>query len=156
MISKLISISGIFIRFTRPHTILHTTIAPLSIAALVCGGYFKLIEHDFKFFWSMFLIQIAGICANVWIVGVNQITDVEIDRVNKPDLPIAAGELTVSQAWMICMGILSVGVMVLLAANTSDYVFLLKFLFYISGFRIMVNTYYVRITVFTSTYSLEE
>jgi homogentisate phytyltransferase/homogentisate geranylgeranyltransferase len=30
---------------------------------------------------------------NVFIVGVNQIEDVEIDRVNKPYLPLAAGEL---------------------------------------------------------------
>ena len=32
-------------------------------------------------------------CVNVFIVGVNQLTDVEIDRINKPFLPIAAGDL---------------------------------------------------------------
>ena len=36
---------------------------------------------------------IAGTGVNIAIVGVNQITDVEIDRINKPRLPIAAGEL---------------------------------------------------------------
>ena len=35
---------------------------------------------------------------NVFIVGVNQITDVEIDRVNKPELPIAAGDLSPAAA----------------------------------------------------------
>jgi homogentisate phytyltransferase/homogentisate geranylgeranyltransferase len=30
---------------------------------------------------------------NVFIVGINQLEDVEIDRINKPFLPIAAGEL---------------------------------------------------------------
>ena len=32
---------------------------------------------------------------NVFIVGINQLEDVEIDRINKPFLPIAAGDLTV-------------------------------------------------------------
>jgi homogentisate phytyltransferase / homogentisate geranylgeranyltransferase len=39
---------------------------------------------------------------NVFIVGVNQITDVEIDRVNKPFLPIASGELSMGAArWIV-------------------------------------------------------
>ena len=37
---------------------------------------------------------VAGYGVNVFIVGLNQITDVEIDRINKPYLPIAAGDLT--------------------------------------------------------------
>jgi homogentisate phytyltransferase/homogentisate geranylgeranyltransferase len=44
---------------------------------------------------------LAGACVNVFIVGINQITDVEIDRVNKPDLPIAAGDLSRRAAWAI-------------------------------------------------------
>jgi homogentisate phytyltransferase/homogentisate geranylgeranyltransferase len=38
---------------------------------------------------------------NVAIVGLNQITDVEIDRINKPWLPLAAGELDRKGAWWI-------------------------------------------------------
>jgi len=39
---------------------------------------------------------------NVFIVGINQITDVEIDRVNKPFLPIASGELSMGAArWIV-------------------------------------------------------
>ena len=37
-------------------------------------------------------------CVNVYIVGINQLEDVEIDRINKPFLPIAAGELSVPAA----------------------------------------------------------
>ncbi len=43
----------------------------------------------------------AGLSVNVFIVGINQISDVEIDRVNKPFLPIAAGELSRERAWWI-------------------------------------------------------
>jgi homogentisate phytyltransferase/homogentisate geranylgeranyltransferase len=41
---------------------------------------------------------VAGLAVNVAIVGVNQLTDVEIDRVNKPFLPIAAGDLSPAAA----------------------------------------------------------
>ena len=35
---------------------------------------------------------------NVYIVGVNQLEDVEIDRVNKPFLPLASGDMTIPAA----------------------------------------------------------
>ena len=44
---------------------------------------------------------VAALCVNVAIVGVNQLTDVEIDRVNKPQLPIAAGDLSPAAATAI-------------------------------------------------------
>ena len=44
---------------------------------------------------------IAALTVNIAIVGVNQLTDVEIDRVNKPWLPIAAGDLSVRDARII-------------------------------------------------------
>jgi homogentisate phytyltransferase/homogentisate geranylgeranyltransferase len=41
---------------------------------------------------------VAAWCVNVFIVGINQLEDVEIDRVNKPFLPIAAGDLSPNAA----------------------------------------------------------
>lgn len=35
---------------------------------------------------------VALLCGNGFIVGINQIYDVDIDQVNKPYLPIASGE----------------------------------------------------------------
>lgn len=45
------------------------------------------------------LIQalVPALLMNIAIVGLNQLTDVEIDRVNKPYLPLASGELTMQQ-----------------------------------------------------------
>lgn len=37
---------------------------------------------------------LALLCGNGYIVGINQIYDVDIDVVNKPFLPVAAGELS--------------------------------------------------------------
>ena len=41
---------------------------------------------------------LALLLGNLFIVGINQIYDVEIDTVNKPFLPIAAGELSPATA----------------------------------------------------------
>jgi homogentisate phytyltransferase/homogentisate geranylgeranyltransferase len=57
---------------------------------------------------------IACLCGNVYIVGLNQLEDVEIDRINKPHLPIAAGEFSRRQAQLI-VGIL--GILALLLAG---------------------------------------
>ena len=46
----------------------------------------------------------ALLCGNGFIVGINQIYDVEIDKVNKPYLPIAAGELSLPMAWAFLFG----------------------------------------------------
>jgi homogentisate solanesyltransferase len=60
-------------------------------------------------------------------VGINQIYDVDIDVVNKPFLPVAAGELSPVLAWVLCLTLASGGVAIV-AANfgkliTSLYTF---------------------------------
>ncbi|KAB8106059.1 hypothetical protein EE612_040248, partial [Oryza sativa] len=51
----------------------------------------------FKAFYGL----VALICGNGYIVGINQIYDIRIDKVNKPYLPIAAGDLSVQTAWLL-------------------------------------------------------
>jgi homogentisate phytyltransferase/homogentisate geranylgeranyltransferase len=88
-----LGVVGLLWRFSRPHTIIGTTAGILGIyaiaAAELAGG--DLAADVVDLFW----VLVAGLCVNVFIVGVNQLEDVEIDRINKPELPIAAGELTV-------------------------------------------------------------
>ena len=89
------SVLGVLWRFSRPHTLVGTFISAaglylIAVAELPGSGLDNL-------FWVM----VAGAGVNVAIVGVNQITDVEIDRVNKPHLPLAAGELSREGAWRI-------------------------------------------------------
>jgi homogentisate phytyltransferase/homogentisate geranylgeranyltransferase len=82
-------------RFSRPHTLIGTFVS--------ATGLYLIAVHELpgsgldQLFWVM----VAGTGVNLAIVGINQITDVEIDRINKPHLPIAAGELTVEAAWRI-------------------------------------------------------
>ncbi len=83
-------------RFSRPHTVVgtaHTVAGLYAIAAAERGA--RTGAGDLA------CTVLAGLTVNVAIVGVNQITDVEIDRVNKPTLPIAAGDLSLRAAWRI-------------------------------------------------------
>jgi homogentisate phytyltransferase/homogentisate geranylgeranyltransferase len=82
-------------RFGRPHTVIGTLTS-------ITGLYLIAVAQDAApgigdLAWTL----VAGYGVNVFIVGLNQITDVEIDRINKPYLPIAAGDLTIAQAWWI-------------------------------------------------------
>ena len=43
---------------------------------------------------SLILPLVACLCGNIYIVGLNQLEDIEIDRINKPHLPIASGEFS--------------------------------------------------------------
>jgi homogentisate phytyltransferase / homogentisate geranylgeranyltransferase len=86
---------GVLWRFSRPHTLLGTFISAtglylIAVSELPGSG----LDH-------LFWVIVAGAGVNVAIVGVNQITDVEIDRINKPHLPLAAGDLTKEAAWRI-------------------------------------------------------
>ena len=82
-------------RFTRPHTLLGTFISAAGLYAIAVA------ELPGSGLDQLFWVMVAGAGVNVAIVGVNQITDVEIDRINKPQLPIAAGDLSVEAAWRI-------------------------------------------------------
>ena len=42
---------------------------------------------------------VPALLMNICIVGLNQLYDIDIDRVNKPYLPLASGELSEQQVW---------------------------------------------------------
>jgi homogentisate phytyltransferase/homogentisate geranylgeranyltransferase len=79
-------------RFGRPHTLIGTTLSVLALYAIavtdLAGG--DLAAGWFDLLWTL----VAAWSVNVFIVGINQLEDVEIDRVNKPFLPVAAGDLS--------------------------------------------------------------
>ena len=76
-------------RFSRPHTVIGTVV---SIVAL-----WSLAPHRTSV-TDLLAVLVAGLCVNVFIVGINQIHDVEIDRINKPFLPLAAGAMSMRSA----------------------------------------------------------
>jgi homogentisate phytyltransferase/homogentisate geranylgeranyltransferase len=84
--------AGALWRFSRPHTIIGTTVSVIALYAVAAEAGHATGLADLA------PTLVAAWCVNVAIVGLNQIEDVEIDRVNKPDLPLAAGVLSISAA----------------------------------------------------------
>lgn len=80
-----------FIRFSRPHTIIGTSLSVLALYILalahadIGGGN-----------WQILLVTwVSCLGANIFIVGLNQLTDIKIDKINKPYLPLASGAYSV-------------------------------------------------------------
>ena len=75
-----------FWKFARPHTIIGTTLSVLALYIIAMGDGSNFFDESF-FIYSLILLLITWIsclCGNVYIVGLNQLEDVEIDRINKP------------------------------------------------------------------------
>ncbi|NJP05303.1 MAG: homogentisate phytyltransferase [Chloroflexaceae bacterium] len=87
----------LLLRFGRPHTIIATTVQVLTLFVM-SGGLFQLHLASLGL---LLITLLSCLGLNLFIVGLNQITDLEIDRINKPDLPIAAGLLSVADAWRL-------------------------------------------------------
>lgn len=86
--TRLAGALGVLWRFSRPHTLIGTTVG---VAGLYVVAVAELGGSALANLWWVLL---AGWCVNVFIVGINQLEDVELDRINKPELPLAAGELS--------------------------------------------------------------
>ena len=100
--------ANIMYKFSRPHTIKGT------ILASIMGVTRALIENPGTLNFNLIPRAIIGLtallCGNAYIVGINQIYDVKIDEINKPDLPMAAKQLSAPRAWAIVLACLVAGI----------------------------------------------
>jgi homogentisate solanesyltransferase len=88
-------------KFTRPHTIRGTVLASIcgTIRALVdTPGVLTNLQWQARLPRAL-IGMTALLLGNAFIVGINQIYDVSIDRLNKPFLPVASGEMSKRFAW---------------------------------------------------------
>ncbi|MEM1253850.1 MAG: homogentisate phytyltransferase [Cyanobacteria bacterium P01_H01_bin.21] len=83
-------------KFSRPHTIVGTTLSvgALGVMALVLSDLSE--ERLVGLAVAIVAALVPSLCANVYIVGLNQLTDIAIDRINKPHLPLASGAFSVA------------------------------------------------------------
>jgi homogentisate phytyltransferase / homogentisate geranylgeranyltransferase len=84
-------------KFGRPHTILGSFVSVTSIFLLVNAK--QIGEADWFLHWLPAIV-VALLC-NLFITGLNQNTDIEVDMKNKPWLPIPAGLITKKEAFII-------------------------------------------------------
>jgi homogentisate phytyltransferase / homogentisate geranylgeranyltransferase len=94
-------------RFGRPHTILGTSLSIAGLYAMLLAEQpaGPLANH---LPW-LALTWLSAIGANLFIVGLNQVTDEAIDRVNKPQLPIPSGDLSAGAARRIVAAAAALG-----------------------------------------------
>ncbi|MFM6277108.1 MAG: homogentisate phytyltransferase, partial [Dolichospermum sp.] len=88
-----------FWKFSRPHTIMGTSLSVLGLYLITLG----VTSTNFSslHIGQILATWIACISGNIYIVGLNQLEDIDIDKINKPDLPLAAGEFTKGQGQLI-------------------------------------------------------
>lgn len=94
-----------FWKFSRPHTIIGTSLSVLGLSAIALSDKLDLLWDDGLFvsasLATVAIAWIACLCGNIYIVGLNQLEDIEIDQINKPDLPLASGEYSLRQGRFI-------------------------------------------------------
>ena len=97
-------------RFGRPHTLIGTALSVFGIYAIAAHVEGPVPAYDVA------LTLVAALAVNVFITGINQLEDVEIDRINKPRLPLAAGDLSMRSGRTI---VIVAGVLPVLLALTQ-------------------------------------
>ncbi|KAK9101779.1 hypothetical protein Sjap_019033 [Stephania japonica] len=80
-----------FWRFCRPHTIIGTVIGITSVSLLPVATFNDL---SITLLLGVLKVMVPAVLMNIYVVGLNQLYDVEIDKINKPDLPLASGEFS--------------------------------------------------------------
>ncbi len=101
-----------FWKFSRPHTIIGTSLSVLALYLIAIAisnptlsrlpfdyAHGKPTAHSHSITLTASLLPLLGawiacLCGNVYIVGLNQLEDVDIDKINKPHLPLASGEFS--------------------------------------------------------------
>lgn len=90
-------------KFWRPHTVIGTSLSVLGLAVIVAAG----LDLSLRPSWGEWaplagVALLACLLGNLYIVGLNQLEDIAIDRINKPHLPLAAGEFSVGDGrWIV-------------------------------------------------------
>ena len=106
--------------FSRPHTIWGTllSVIALGVLAFVLPPASPLAAgiDPLRCLALVAAALLPALAANVYIVGLNQLTDVAIDRINKPRLPLASGRFSLRQGRSI-VAITAVAALLLAAAQ---------------------------------------
>nr|QDF82055.1 prenyltransferase PT4 [Clematis terniflora] len=84
--------------FTRPYTIYGTIVGIISISLLPVQTWAELSP---SFFFGLLKALIPTVLVNIYMCAINQLTDIEIDKINKPYLPLASGVFSLAEGTAI-------------------------------------------------------
>jgi homogentisate phytyltransferase / homogentisate geranylgeranyltransferase len=117
-------------KFSRPHTIIGTSLSVLTLYLIALDNISLFFSH-----WLVLLITwLACLCGNVYIVGLNQLEDIDIDKINKPHLPLARGEFSPTTGRLI-VGI--TGILAIILALLGSFWLLMTV-----GISLLIGTAY--------------
>ncbi len=108
---------GAVVRLSRPFTLLAPAVGMVA-AGLASLGHRGAIALDGSTITSL---AVGALCAGVLNIAsnaVNQIFDLEVDRINKPERPLPAGDMTVREAGIITVVAYVVALALAAALNT--------------------------------------
>jgi len=109
-----------YIKLLRPFTL----VAPF-VAGLL--GYYALSRTlDYKALILSFIFSLLQGCGQV----VNQIADVDIDKINKPYRPIVKGEVSTKEAWALALALLVVSLSLSLTVSHELFLATLALAFF--------------------------
>ena len=86
-----------FWQVTRPFTLIAPAIGIVSAALIAFGATRR--PFDTHYFWLLLAGALLAVCLNAASNILNQIFDLSIDIINKPERPLPAGTLSIRDAW---------------------------------------------------------
>jgi 4-hydroxybenzoate polyprenyltransferase len=92
------------VRLTRPFTLLPPLLGILSGAVCAFGSVHNPDASHRVTPAILAIVALGALCASLLNAAsnvLNQITDLEVDRINKPDRPLVTGEATIRSAWLL-------------------------------------------------------
>eukprot|EP00466_Bigelowiella_natans_P008562 jgi/Bigna1/75563/fgenesh1_pg.35_\ len=100
-------------KFSRPHTIIGTITSVVALHMMMIPSNVGMLFALSPLFLKVVApTLISALLLNVYIVGLNQVTDVSIDKVNKPNLPLASGAMSMKQAIGVILTSLIAGLLI--------------------------------------------
>ncbi|HEX6853126.1 MAG TPA: UbiA family prenyltransferase [Candidatus Polarisedimenticolaceae bacterium] len=109
---------GLYVRFTRPFTLMPPLLGVVSGAITAWGSASNphvLAGLPRQWTWSIVsTIVLGSLCAallNAASNVINQVYDLENDRINKPERPLCTGEISVRAAWWYSVALYVVAVL---------------------------------------------
>ncbi|KAJ4981843.1 hypothetical protein NE237_032680 [Protea cynaroides] len=98
--------------FCRPYAMMGIQMVTLSVAFLPVGS---IVDLSPTFFVGLLQIMALQALNHIYIVALNQLFDVEIDKINKEYLPLASGELSTRDIMAVSFLaiILSIGLVIM-------------------------------------------
>ncbi|CAI9099027.1 OLC1v1035781C1 [Oldenlandia corymbosa var. corymbosa] len=129
-----------FYRFSRPFAFVGIVWSLIAVSLLAVE---KLSDFSPSFFIGLFQVLAAVFFTHTYSSGLNQLEDIEIDKVNKPYLPLASGEYSIRTGLILTLSsaLMAFGFGWIVASPCLNFLILI---FFVSSTAYSLNVPYLR------------